>query len=57
MSGPVEEPEPTPAKPSDLDGYPLLRRLEPLLSRDRAAEEFEEALEALVQRLTARGKT
>ena len=55
--GPVEEPEPTPAKPSDLDGYPLLKRLEPLLSRDRAAEEFEEALEALVQRLTARGKT
>lgn len=54
--GPVAEPDPGPQQASDLDGYPLLRHLEPLLSRDRAADQFEEGLEALVERLTARGK-
>ncbi|SDP28492.1 DNA-binding transcriptional regulator, AcrR family [Nakamurella panacisegetis] len=54
--GPVEEAQPTPPDASDLDDYPLLKRLEPLLSRDRGAEEFEEGLEALIERLTSRGK-
>ena len=50
--GPVPQPDPGPPRTADLDGYPLLQRLEPLLSRDRAAEEFDDALEELLQRLT-----
>ncbi|SFP12210.1 transcriptional regulator, TetR family [Geodermatophilus dictyosporus] len=34
-----------------LDGYPHVRRLEPLLSEDESAAEFEEALEELLERL------
>jgi AcrR family transcriptional regulator len=48
-TGPVDEPDESPD--GDLGGYPLLRRLRPLLSRDRAAEDFEEALEALLDRV------
>jgi AcrR family transcriptional regulator len=48
-TGPVEEPEVSPDH--DLSTYPLLRRFEPLLSQDRAAEDFEEALEALLDRV------
>jgi AcrR family transcriptional regulator len=54
--GPVPDAEPRPPKASDLSGYPLLERLEPLLKEDRAAEEFEDALEALLDRLEALGK-
>lgn len=35
-----------------LAGFPLVRRLRPGLSEDRAAMEFEEALESLLDRLT-----
>ena len=48
-TGPIEESEAAPD--GDLSAYPLLRRLEPLLSQDRAAEDFEEALEALLNRV------
>ncbi len=36
---------------TDLSSYPLLQALEPELSRDRSAEEFEESLETLLDRL------
>jgi hypothetical protein len=47
--GPVEEPDVPPT--TDLGPYPTLRRMEPLLSEDRAAEDFELALEALLERI------
>src|SRR3954454_7575493 len=43
-TGPVEEPDVAPTE--DLGKYPLLQRLEPHLSIDVAAQDFEEALEA-----------
>ncbi len=36
---------------TDLSSYPLLQSLEPELSQDHSAEEFEEALETLIERL------
>jgi AcrR family transcriptional regulator len=48
-TGPVEEPG-VPAV-EDLSDYPILRRLEPHLSVDVAAQDFEEALEALLDRI------
>lgn len=48
-TGPVEEPDHTPE--GDLSQYPILRHLKPLLAEDRAAEDFEEALEALLDRV------
>ncbi|WP_249998231.1 TetR/AcrR family transcriptional regulator [Actinoplanes sp. M2I2] len=48
-TGPVEEPDVTPLE--DLSSYPILQRLEPHLSVDVAAEDFEEALEALLDRV------
>ena len=48
-TGPVEEPDVSPIE--DLSGYPLLQRLEPHLSIDVAAQDFEEALEALLDRV------
>jgi hypothetical protein len=48
-TGPVEEPDV--AALEDLSSYPILERLEPHLSRDFAAEDFEEALEALLDRV------
>lgn len=49
--GPVEEKDPGWATAADLTGYPLLQALEPELSEDRTAEEFEESLETLIDRL------
>jgi len=49
-TGPVDESEYTPAV-TDLTPYPTLRRLEQPLSEDKSAEDFEEALEALVDRI------
>jgi hypothetical protein len=37
---------------TDLDRYPHLLKLEPLLSQDKSAAEFEESLENLLDRLT-----
>jgi AcrR family transcriptional regulator len=48
-TGPVEEPDVAPRE--DLAAYPILRRLEPHLSVDVAAQDFEEALEALLDRI------
>ena len=56
--GPVPENEPDPhdVDPADLDGYPTLKRLTPQLTEDRSAQEFDEALEALLDRLEINGK-
>ena len=54
--GPVDDPDPGPAKASDLDGYPLLQELKPLLSEDRSAEVFEDSLELLIHRIDELGK-
>ena len=48
-TGPVEEPDVEPL--DDLSDYPILRRLEAHLSVDVAAQDFEEALEALLDRV------
>jgi AcrR family transcriptional regulator len=48
-TGPIEEPDVSPIE--DLSSYPLLQRMEPHLSVDAAAEDFEEALEALLDRV------
>ncbi len=45
----VSRPEPV----RDLSDYPQLRRLQPMLAQDRSLEEFEDALEALLDRLEA----
>lgn len=51
--GPVDEAEPRPPKSTDLGDYPLLQSLQDLLSEDRSEQEFEEALESLLDRLEA----
>jgi AcrR family transcriptional regulator len=48
-TGPVEEPDVSPVE--DLSSYPILQRLKPHLSVDVAAQDFEEALEALLDRV------
>lgn len=48
-TGPVEEPDMSPIE--DLSSYPILQRLEEHLSIDVAAQDFEEALEALLDRV------
>jgi AcrR family transcriptional regulator len=48
-TGPIEETDESPD--GDLSAYPLLRRLQPLLSQDRAAQDFEDALDALLDRV------
>jgi len=50
-TGPVEEEDPGTPQVADLTGYPHLQRLQPELSQDRSAEEFEESLENLMSRL------
>jgi AcrR family transcriptional regulator len=60
--GPEDQPEgvPSAATTTDLDEYPTVVRLEPLLSLDESAAEFEEALENLLERLgvvLAEGRT
>jgi len=48
-TGPVEEPDMSEVE--DLGGHPIVQRLEPHLSEDHAGEDFEEALEALLDRI------
>jgi AcrR family transcriptional regulator len=48
---PEDEPEGSVQSEVDVDQYPLVVELEPLLSLDESAAEFEEALENLVDRL------
>ncbi len=50
-TGPVEEEDPGTPQPADLTGYPVLQRLQPELSQDHSAEEFEESLENLMHRM------
>lgn len=50
-TGPIEEADPEAPRTDDLGGYPHLRRLEPELSQDHSAAEFEESLENLLTRL------
>lgn len=45
-----------PSQPNALAVYPRLRQLQPLLSRDRSADIFTEALEVLTDHLEALGK-
>lgn len=52
-TAPIAQAEPGPVRPADLSGYPLLQRLEPMLSQNRSAEEFEKSLESLLDRLEA----
>ncbi len=54
--GPIDDPDPGPARKSDLSGYPLLQRLQPQLSEDRSAETFADSLELLIDRLEILGK-
>ncbi len=49
-TGPVDEPDESSGR-VDPATYPNVKRLEPLLARDEAAEEFEDALEILLGRL------
>jgi hypothetical protein len=48
-TGQVEEPDMSEVE--DLGGHPIAQRLEPHLSEDHAGEDFEEALEALLDRI------
>ncbi|TKJ32316.1 TetR/AcrR family transcriptional regulator C-terminal domain-containing protein [Blastococcus sp. CCUG 61487] len=48
---PADEAEEAPAPLADLTDYPHLQRLEPLLSQDESAAEFDESLENLLDRL------
>ena len=54
-TSPIEQEPPHPPTPADLSGYPLLQKLEPALSEDHSAEEFEDALETLLDRLDPAG--
>jgi len=54
--GPVDSPDPGPVRPEKLAGYPVLQRLSGVLAEDHSAAEFEEALEALLDRLERTGK-
>ena len=54
--GPVDDPNPTTPKSSDLEGYPLLKALKPLLSEDRSAEVFASSLELLITYTEELGK-
>ncbi|MEO5833249.1 MAG: TetR/AcrR family transcriptional regulator C-terminal domain-containing protein [Nakamurella sp.] len=52
-TAPVEQASPDAAPRTDLSEYPLLKELEPVLSQNRSAEEFEKSLESLLDRLEA----
>lgn len=50
-TSPIEQDPPGAAQPNDLSGYPLLQSLEPELSEDRSADEFDASLDSLLDRL------
>ncbi len=55
--GPIEEPDPEqPSPPSALSNYPMLQRLEPILSEDRSLQTFGASLEVLTDHLESLGK-
>jgi AcrR family transcriptional regulator len=49
--GPIEQADPDDPPKTDLTEYPRLKKLEHELSQDHSAEEFEESLETLLDRL------
>jgi AcrR family transcriptional regulator len=49
--GPIEQADPDSKPATDLSHYPRLQSLEAELSQDHSAEEFEEALETLLERI------
>jgi len=49
--GPIEQADPDDTPKTDLSEYPRLKSLQSELSQDHSAEEFEEALETLLDRL------
>ncbi len=53
--GPIEEPDPHRNPREDLTAYPRLRRMKTALLHSHAGEEFEEALETLLDRLETLG--
>ncbi len=50
-TGPVEENDPGTPERADLSDYPQLMHLQPELTQDHSAEEFEQSLESLLDRL------
>ena len=50
-TNPIEQEPPDARRTTDLSAYPRLQSLETELSQDRSAEEFEESLENLIDRL------
>ena len=54
--GPIDNADPGEPKTSDLDGYPLLQHLKPLLSENRSAEVFDSSLQLLLTHLETLGK-
>jgi hypothetical protein len=48
---PIEQADPTDPTTTDLSQYPRLKSLEHELSQDHSADEFDEALETLLDRL------
>ena len=48
---PIEQADPDDAPTTDLSQYPRLKSLEPELSQDHSADEFDEALETLLDRI------
>ena len=49
--GPIEQADPDDKPATDLSHYPRLQSLETELSQDHSADEFEEALETLLDRI------
>jgi hypothetical protein len=49
--GPIEQADPDDKPTTDLSQYPRLKSLEAELSQDHSADEFEEALETLLDRI------
>ncbi len=49
--GPIEQADPDSTPATDLSAYPRLKSLEAELSQDQSADEFEEALETLLERI------
>jgi hypothetical protein len=53
---PVEDADPTPPQTSDLDGYPLLKQLKPLVSENHSAEVFDNSSDLPAKHLKQLGK-
>ncbi|TJY67282.1 TetR family transcriptional regulator [Arthrobacter sp. CAU 1506] len=49
--GPVEDTDHSPSRQADLTDYPLLQELQGLLSEDHSKQEFDTALDSLLERL------